>query len=161
MDNSTASYVPPSYVPPTYLDDSMQFRERRRRGYWASNRERIHPSKGHWIRLTNSKRYWGQDCTGKSIPMRLVTCHPRIWITACKSGGVDEAGIGLAIARAYIRPKGTGSDLPTVKDTGARTAQAKASRCPTHHRPDSIPVPGVRHPVTQHTERNARSAKWH
>ena len=95
------------------------------------------------------------------LPLILVTCHPRIWIIACKSGSVDEAGIGLAIARAYIRPRATASDLPTVKDAGARTAQAKASRCAAHYRPDSIPAPLVRHPVTKHTERNARSAKWH
>ena len=75
--------------------------------------------------------------------------------------GVDGVGIGLAIASAYIRPKGTASDLPTVKDAAARTAQAKASRCAAYYRLDSIPLPLVRQQGTQHTERKVRSARWH
>jgi hypothetical protein len=39
--------------------------------------------------------------------------------------GVDGVGIGLAIASAYIRPKGTASDLPKVKDAAAELRRQK------------------------------------
>jgi hypothetical protein len=58
------------YVPPTLQKNSMQISECRRSGYSAGNREGIHMPKGHWIRFTNSKRCWGQNRAGKSIPMR-------------------------------------------------------------------------------------------
>jgi hypothetical protein len=57
----------------------------------------------------------------------VSTCHPRIWIKACKSGSVDGAGVGLAIARAYIRPKATAFDLMVgyfgVSEGGAFSGQ--------------------------------------
>jgi hypothetical protein len=81
---------------------AVRFRQSRRLRFFITMSRR----RGLWARCISRGRRQALQSPAPFY-VGVITCYPRIWIIACKSWSVDGAGIGLTIARAYIRPKGT------------------------------------------------------